>query len=139
MVKLRLARSGRKKLPIYRIVAADSRARRDGRFIEVLGQYSPKDRPATLTLKESRVMHWLRVGAQPTDTVRSLLSGQGILLRWHLEKKGKDPSQVAEEVVKWEAAQTAKKSKMEGRKVARRTSKAKKAAAAVEAPATPAA
>ena len=111
MVKLRLARTGRKKLPIYRIVAADSRARRDGRFIEVLGQYSPKDRPATLTLKESRVMHWLKAGAQPTDTVRSLLRGQGVLLKWHLSKKGKDAAQIAEEVQKWQAQQPAKKAK----------------------------
>lgn len=130
MVKLRLARSGRKKLPVYRIVAADSRSRRDGRFIEVVGQYSPKEQPAKLSLKESRIMHWLRVGAQPTDTVRSLLSNQGVLLKWHLEKKGKDAATIATEVQKWEAAQIAKKSRMEARKVVRRTAKAKKAAEA---------
>lgn len=133
MVKLRLARSGRKKLPVYRIVAADSRARRDGRFIEVVGQYSPKEKPAKVTLKESRIMHWLRVGAQPTDTVRSLLSGHGVLLKWHLEKKGKDAATIAEEVQKWEAKQGAKRERMESRKTVRRASKAKKAADAAAA------
>ncbi len=135
MVKLRLARSGRKKLPVYRIVAADSRSRRDGRFIEVVGQYSPKEQPAKLTLKESRVMHWLRVGAKPTDTVRSLLSNQGLLLKWHLEKKGKDEAAIAGEVSKWEALQSAKKTRMEARKSVRRSTKSKKAAEAPEAPA----
>jgi small subunit ribosomal protein S16 len=103
MVKLRLARQGRKKVPIYKIVAADSRARRDGRFIESLGQYRPSNEPGQklVDLKETRVMHWLKVGAQPTDTVRSLLSGEGILLKWHLEKKNIEPARASEIFNTW--------------------------------------
>jgi small subunit ribosomal protein S16 len=102
MVKLRLAKQGRKKLPIYKIVAADSRARRDGRFIESLGQYRPSnDTNKVLDLKEERVMYWLKVGAQPTATVRSLLSKEGILLKWHLEKKQIEPARAEEIFTTW--------------------------------------
>ncbi len=130
MVKLRLARAGRKKVPVYRIVAADSRMARDGRFLEVLGQYAPKTQPATVTLKEARVMYWLKNGAKPTDTVRSILSRNGILLKWHLAKKGKDEAVVAEEVAKHSAAQTLKTQREAQRKQQRR---AKKAAASTQA------
>lgn len=73
-VKLRLARYGAKKYAYYRIVAADGRARRDGRFLEQLGTYNPNHSPASVTLKAERVQYWLGVGAQPTDTVKNLLS-----------------------------------------------------------------
>ena len=73
MVKLRLARYGAKKYAYYRIVAADQRARRDGRFLEQIGTYNPNHNPASVTLKHDRVHHWLSVGAQPTDTVKNLL------------------------------------------------------------------
>ena len=72
MVKLKLARFGAKKKPFYRIVAADSRGKRDGRFIELLGTYDPRIDPPAVVLKDDRVKYWLSVGAQPTDTVRSL-------------------------------------------------------------------
>src|SRR5690349_15721881 len=102
MVKLRLAKQGRKKLPIYKIIAADSRSRRDGRFIESLGQYRPSnDTNKVVDLKEDRVMYWLKVGAQPTSTVRSLLSKEGILLKWHLEKKQVDPARASEIFNTW--------------------------------------
>lgn len=78
-VKLRLARYGAKKYAYYRIVAADQRARRDGRFLEQVGTYNPNIKPAAVTLKHERIQHWLSVGAQPTDTVKNLLST-------HLEK-----------------------------------------------------
>ncbi|HYM21544.1 MAG TPA: 30S ribosomal protein S16 [Candidatus Kapabacteria bacterium] len=105
MVKLRLAKQGRKKLPIYKLVAADQRAKRDGRFIESLGQYRPKNEPGKkIEFNEERVMHWLRVGAQPTDTVRSLLSAQGILLKFHLEKKKVEPARAEEIFNTWKAA-----------------------------------
>lgn len=84
-VKIRLARRGRKKMPIYDIVIADSRAPRDGRFIEKLGQYNPHTTPATITLKEDRALYWLEVGAQPTDTTNKILSVKGILLKKHLQ------------------------------------------------------
>ena len=89
---------GRKKKPIWAIVAADSRAPRDGKFIEDLGRYYPLQEPARVELKEDRVKHWLKVGAQPTDTVRSLLSRQGLLLSLHMEHKGAEPDAIAEAV-----------------------------------------
>ncbi len=88
-VKLRLKRMGAKKAPFYRIVAADSRSPRDGRFIEQLGYYDPKTDPATVVLKEEEIMKWLENGAQPTDTVRSLLSHAGIMQRFSEKKQGK--------------------------------------------------
>lgn len=84
-VKIRLARRGRKKLALYNIVAADARAPRDGRFIEKLGSYNPNTHPATIQLKEAETLRWLLNGAQPTKTVKNILSAQGILLRKHLQ------------------------------------------------------
>ena len=75
-VKLRLKRMGAKQKPFYRVVAADSRSPRDGRFIETVGTYNPIKEPAEVTFKEDRVMYWLSNGAIPTDTVRNLLSKQ---------------------------------------------------------------
>lgn len=84
-VKIRLARRGRKKLPIYDIVVADSRSPRDGRFIEKLGQYNPHSTPALISMKEDRALYWLQVGAQPTDTTRKILSVKGVMLKKHLQ------------------------------------------------------
>ena len=81
-VKLRLRRMGAKKNPFYRIVAADSRSPRDGRFIEIVGTYDPKTNPATVTLKEEEIMKWFNDGAQPTDTVRSISSKAGIMKKY---------------------------------------------------------
>ena len=104
MVKLRLARQGRKKVPIYKIVATDSRSRRDGRYLESLGQYRPSNEPGQkVKIKEDRALYWLGVGAQPSDTVRSLLSGEGILLKWHLEKKKIEPARASEIFITWKA------------------------------------
>lgn len=89
--KIRLQRHGRKGYPFYRIVVADSRAPRDGKFIERIGTYNPNTHPATIDLLFERALYWLNVGAQPTDTVRNILSQEGVLLRKHLEggvKKG---------------------------------------------------
>jgi small subunit ribosomal protein S16 len=77
-VRIRLARHGAKKRPFYRIVAAPSEAPRDGRFLEVLGTYNPLTQPATIAVKEDRVLDWLDKGAQPSDTVRSLLRQTGV-------------------------------------------------------------
>jgi small subunit ribosomal protein S16 len=82
-VKIRLRREGRKKTPMYRIVVADSKAPRDGRFIEIIGQYQPRGGENAINLKIDRVEHWLNVGALPTDTVRSLLRRAGILKARH--------------------------------------------------------
>ncbi len=86
-VRLRLTRTGRHKRPFYRVVAADSRMPRDGRFLEVLGTYDPLKNPAVTELKEERVLDWLRKGAQPTVTVRTLLRRSGILGRSADSKK----------------------------------------------------
>ena len=86
-VKLRLRRMGAKKAPFYRIVAADSRYPRDGRFLEILGYYNPTTQPSDLKVDEELVMKWLREGAQPSDTVRSLLSKVGVMEKFHQLKK----------------------------------------------------
>ncbi len=85
-VKIRLQRRGRKSYPIYAIVAADSRASRDGKFIEKLGKYNPNTNPATINLDFERALHWVQVGAEPTDTVRAILSYKGVLYKHHLLK-----------------------------------------------------
>ncbi len=85
MVKIRLARRGRKKLAMFDVVVADARAPRDGRFIEKIGTYNPLTNPATINLKDDRAFHWVMNGAQPTDTVKAMLSFRGILLKKHLQ------------------------------------------------------
>jgi small subunit ribosomal protein S16 len=82
-VKIRLRRVGRKKSPMYRIVVADSKSPRDGKFIEIVGQYQPRTGDQALNLDAERVNYWLNVGAQPTDTVRSLLRKAGVLKQRH--------------------------------------------------------
>ena len=81
-VKLRLKRMGAKQKPFYRIVAADSRSPRDGRFIEIVGTYNPLKNPAEITVKEDKVLTWLNNGAQPTDTVKSLLATAGVMKKY---------------------------------------------------------
>jgi small subunit ribosomal protein S16 len=83
MVKIRLRRVGRKKAPMYRIVVADATSPRDGRFIEIVGTYAPRQTEGAVTLDEARIEHWLNVGAQPTDTVRSIIRKAGMLKRRH--------------------------------------------------------
>ena len=90
-VKLRLKRMGAKKRPFYRIVAADSRSPRDGRFIEVVGTYNPITEPAEVKVNEELALEWLQNGAIPTDTVRDLLRKQGVMEKFHnirMTKKG---------------------------------------------------
>ena len=82
-VKIRLRRTGRKKAPQYRIVIADSRSPRNGKFIELVGQYAPRQGGNAINLKVDRVNHWLDNGAQPTDTVRSLLRRAGVIQPRH--------------------------------------------------------
>lgn len=89
MVKIRLNRMGAKKNPFYRIVVADSRSPRDGRFIEILGTYDPTKKPAAVTVDEEKVIGWMKNGAQPTDTVRSILKKQGIMAKFAEAKKAK--------------------------------------------------
>lgn len=89
--KIRLQRRGRKDYPFYHIVIADSRAPRDGKFIEKIGTYNPNLNPAVVNLDFEKALYWLNVGAQPTDTARNILSREGVLLKKHLQggvKKG---------------------------------------------------
>ena len=88
-VKIRLNRMGAKKNPFYRIVVADSRSPRDGRFIEIVGNYDATKEPALITVDEEKVLDWMGKGAQPTDTVKSLLSKQGIMAKLDAAKRAK--------------------------------------------------
>jgi small subunit ribosomal protein S16 len=98
MVKLRLSRKGRIRAPFYDIVAIDSRARREGAFIERVGTYDPMTSPSTVNIQHDRALYWLNVGAQPSDTVRQILSFDGVLLRKSLTKKGLPPEQIEAQV-----------------------------------------
>ncbi len=84
-VKIRLARRGRKKMAIYDVVVADARAPRDGRFIEKIGSYNPNTNPASININNERALKWLLNGAQPTDTVKAMLSYRGVMLKKHLQ------------------------------------------------------
>ena len=86
MVRIRLRRVGRKKQPIYRIVVADSKSPRDGRFIEIIGNYAPRQGETAIDLKTERANYWLDHGAQPSDTVRSLLRRAGVLKARHEQR-----------------------------------------------------
>ena len=93
-VTIRLRRMGAKKRPMYRFVAIDSRRAREGRFVDMLGHYNPIVRPATVSIDEEKVFHWLKEGATPSDTVHTLFSQIGINEKWELLKQGKDASGV---------------------------------------------
>jgi len=109
MVRIRLRRVGAKKQPSYRVVVADSRSPRDGRFVEVIGFYNPRTEPETVTIKEERALHWLSVGAQPSRAVIRLLKNQGTLARFERLKQGESLeallADAAEAVQAAEAAQ----------------------------------
>lgn len=111
-VKIRLSRQGRKKRPFYHIVVADSRAPRDGRFIERIGSYNPLSNPATIELNFDRALDWLQKGAQPTDTCRAILSYKGVMLKKHLMegvKKGAlTPEQAEAKFQEWVSQKEAK-------------------------------
>jgi len=96
-VKIRLSKKGRKKLPYYHIVVADSRAPRDGKFVERIGLYNPQTNPATIELNFDRALDWLIKGAQPTDTCRAILSGKGVMIKKHLLEGAKKGAFTAEE------------------------------------------
>jgi len=85
-VKIRLRRMGAKKAPFYRIVVADSRAPRDGRFIEQIGTYNPLSEPVSVKIDEDKALDWMSKGAKPSDTVRNLFSKQGIMKKFHDSK-----------------------------------------------------
>ncbi len=115
-VKIRLARRGRKKRAMYDVVVADGRAPRDGRFIEKIGTYNPNTDPASINLDSERAFHWVMEGAQPTDTVRAMLSYRGVMYRKHLQlgvNKGAITQEEADKkLADWIAA---KESKIQGK------------------------
>ena len=88
-VKIRLKRMGAKKAPFYRVIVADSRSPRDGRFIDTIGTYNPLTTPAEIKLNEESAIKWLNNGAIPTDTVKNLFSKAGIMKEFHNLKQGK--------------------------------------------------
>ena len=100
--KIRLKRIGRRNRPFYRMVAMDSRNRRDGAAIEELGWYNPIDSNHSYDLKGERILHWLGEGAQPTDAAKKLLRRSGLSHRWHLMQQGIDGSDLEKEMKKWE-------------------------------------
>ena len=120
-VSLRMRRMGRRKHPIFGLVAADSRSPRDGKYIEDLGRYEPVAEPATVTLAADRIVYWLSQGAQPSDTVRNLLQKEGILLQWALTRQGKEAEEIETEVAAFKerraekAASSGKKTRAERR------------------------
>ncbi|MFH0765032.1 MAG: 30S ribosomal protein S16 [Calditrichota bacterium] len=100
-VRLRLTRMGRKKRPFYRIVAVDSRVKRDGAYIEKVGYYHPLDEPPTIVIDGDKALKWLRDGAQPSNTVVSLLRREGVWLRFRLEKRGLPETQINDMMADW--------------------------------------
>ena len=134
-VKIRLARRGRKKQAIYDVVVADARAPRDGRFIEKLGTYNPNTNPASININNERALTWLLNGAQPTDTVKAMLSYRGVMLKKHLQigvLKGAISQEQAD--AKFNAWLSEKDTKIEGKKDQLATAKAdaRKSALAAE-------
>ena len=99
---------GKKRQPVYKVVAADVRSPRDGKFIEAIGLYNPKTDPAIMEIKEERALYWLGVGAQPTDTVKNILSKTGILLKRDLQKQGKSEDEINAQIDEWLKVQEAK-------------------------------
>jgi len=128
LVKIRLKRAGRKKLPVYQIVVADARSPRDGKFLEVVGHYQPTAKPHAVTIKKDRIVYWMQTGAQPTATVNSLIRTTGLLYELRLKSMGRSESEIAVEMEKWQEHQNVRRQKRLALKSHRRT--AKKAAEA---------
>jgi small subunit ribosomal protein S16 len=143
LVRIRLQRHGRKKKPYYHIVAADVRSKRDGRIIEDLGRYDPVGAENKVSLKTERVIHWLKTGAQPTDTVRAILKKEGIMYRIHLMGWGKSAEEIETTLAAWHASKAksntvssiqAKKDRLKAEEENYKKAQAEKAKAAAEKP-----
>jgi small subunit ribosomal protein S16 len=128
--KIRLQRHGRKGYAYYHIVVADSRAPRDGKFIERIGSYNPNTNPATIDLNFDRALYWINTGAQPTDTTRNILSDEGVLLMKHLQggvKKGAfDEAEAQKRFQAWKSARIASINAVKEKTVAESKEMAKK-------------
>jgi small subunit ribosomal protein S16 len=123
---------GKKKQPIYKMVAADSRSPRDGKFLEAVGFYNPLTNPHTLELKEDRILYWLNVGAQPTHTVKSLLRQKGITLKKELMSKGLDEEKVNSELENWHKIKEASSKKKTEKKLSKKAKAKQEAEASAE-------
>ncbi|MBQ0034628.1 MAG: 30S ribosomal protein S16 [Bacteroidales bacterium] len=127
--KIRLARHGHKDYAYYHIVVADSRAPRDGKFIERIGSYNPNTNPATVDLNFERALYWIGAGAQPTDTAKNILSGEGVLLMKHLlggVKKGAfDQAEAEKRFAAWKAEKDAKNGKISAAEAEKKLAAAK--------------
>ncbi len=136
-IKIRLKRIGRRNRPFYRVVVMDSRKRRDGAAIEELGWYNPiaRDKDSNFTFKEDRMLHWLGIGAQPTDVVHSLMRRSGLALKWHLIKQGMDEDSIRKEMEKWALNRENRKKKAAAPKAAPADEPKKAETAEVEEPA----
>jgi small subunit ribosomal protein S16 len=143
LVRIRLQRHGRKKKPYYHIVAADVRSKRDGRIIEDLGRYDPVGAENKVSLKTERVIHWLKTGAQPTDTVRAILKKEGVMYRIHLMGWGKSAEEIETTLAAWHASKAkgnavsniqAKKDRLKTEEELYKKAQAEKAKAAAEKP-----
>ena len=99
-VRIRLTRLGRKKKPFYRIVAVDSRKRRDGEYLDKIGHFNPLSRPPEIVIDEEKAIDWMKKGATPSDTVKSLFSKKNIMMKFDLLKKGASEEKIAEEILK---------------------------------------
>src|SRR5256885_5736095 len=134
MVKIRLARRGRKKLAMYDVVVADARSPRDGKFIEKIGTYNPLSNPASIVMQDDRAFHWLMNGAQPSDTVRAMLSYRGVMFKRHLQigvgKGAINQEQADAKLAEWLKA---KENKIQSKKDTLASAKADKAKARKEA------
>ena len=119
-VKLRLKRIGRRKRPFYRIVAIDSRNRRDGAEIERLGWYDPLQTDVAVELQEDRIIHWLGQGAQPSETVNNILKEMGLTYKLHLMKEGKSEEQIAKLLTEWQLRQEENRARQSEKKESRK-------------------
>lgn len=123
MVKIRLKRAGRKKLPVYQIVVADARSPRDGKFLEVVGTYQPTAKPHAVTIKKDRIVYWMQTGAQPTATVNSLIRTTGLLYELRLKSMGRSEAEISAEMEKWQEHQAVRRQKRLALKSHRRSAK----------------
>lgn len=136
MVRLRLRRKGKKAYPVYDVVAVDKRKRRDGAYIERLGYFDPNTSPNTIELDDERAIYWLNNGAQPSDTVRQILSYEGVLLKRTLQFKDKTQEEIDAEVEKhkkvaldrWERRRKLRKERKEAKIKAEQETKEKEEA-----------
>ena len=131
-VKIRLKRIGRRNRPFYRIVAIDSRTRRDGPEIERLGWFDPLKIDVAVDLDEDRIIHWLQKGAQPSETVNNILSSVGLQYKMHLIREGKSEEEIASALTEWQLRQEEIRVRKEDKKKAKKKVAAAKAQAAEE-------